>query len=185
MVVCMSDPSQPIPPPKEPRKQSGTLLAAIVIAVVLMMFGCGGACAGFLYLTVPQARQAMRDANLPFPEIAVAPAQNDWMTTRILSEVYTRALAVVVADKQVIERLGEPVLTDIEADELYRRTDMGALSLDGGEKEIQFDIKGPKGTGVVAVMSQGQTNITKITVTFGDGSSIDIPPPQPQPLMVR
>lgn len=194
----MSNPDQPLPPPKEPRRDSGTLLAAIVIAVVLMAIGCAGVCAGFLYYAVPRARTAMRQANLRVPGVAIAPPVNDWMETRTLSQIYTTALAAVVENKDVINALGEPIVTDLEAEELYRRTDAGVAGEGAleevilgsgppgsGPEQIEFDISGPKGAAVVAVSAAGPGSITKITVMLDDGATIDVPPPEQQPFIVR
>jgi hypothetical protein len=200
VIDAMSTPDQPLPPPKEPHKNSGTLLAAIVIAVVLMGIGCAGVCAGFLYYAVPRARVAMQQANLRVPSVAIGSSPNDWMETRTLSQIYTTGLAAVVENKDVIKTLGEPVVTDLEAAELFRRTDTseGALSdiilgaappgggpPGSGPEQIEFDISGPKGTAVVTVTAAGPQNLTKITVTLEDGSTIDVPPPEPQPFIVR
>ena len=184
----MSSPTPPVPPPKEPPRQSGTLLAAIVIALVLMVIGCAGACAGFFYFATPQARRALENANarlpdLGLPKVSMPSTANDWMATRMLTEVYTKALTAVTADKDVRERLGEPLLTDLEAEDLYRRTNTGELSPAG--EAIEFDILGPKGKGVVTVESKDQANIAKITVKFDDGTKIEVKPPEPQPFMVR
>lgn len=184
----MSTPTEPLPPPKEQRRQSGTLLAAIVIAVVLMAIGCAGACAGFFYFATPRVQVALQQANVRLPDIGlpnVAARQdaNDWMATRMLSEVYTKALAVVVADKRVIERLGDPLQTDIEAEELYRRINSGAFDAKG--ETIEFDILGSKGKGVVTVESKDQVNIEKVTVKFDDDTTIEVPPPEPMPFMLR
>jgi len=178
----MSTSGQPLPPPKEPRRNSGTLLAAIVIAVLFMALGCAGACAGVLYLALPRARVALEAADIEVPGITVQPEMNDWMATRTLSQIYTTSLAAVVTNISVIEHLGEPVMADIEAEELYRRKNTGAL---GSGEEISFDIKGSKAKGVVTVTAIGAENITKITVTFEDGSSVDLPLPEPQPFIVR
>jgi len=178
----MSTAGQPLPPPKEPRRNSGTLLAAIVIAVLLMLLGCAGACAGVLYLAVPRARVALEAADVEIPGITVQSPVNDWMMTRTLSQIYTTSLAAVVSNKDVIERLGEPVMADLEAEDLYRRKNTGAL---GSGEEISFDITGPRGKGVVTVTAYGAENIAKITVAFEDGSSIDLPLPEPLPFIVR
>jgi hypothetical protein len=184
----MTTPTEPLPPPKEQRRHSGTLLAAIVIALVLMIIGCAGACAGFFYLATPQAKKAMEQANVRLPDLGLpnVTAQqnvNDWMTTRMLSEVYTRSLAVVAANKAVIERLGEPLQTDIQAEELYRRINTGAFDQTG--ETIEFDILGSKGKGIVTVESKDQVNIEKITVRFDDDTTIEIPPPDPMPFNLR
>ena len=184
----MTTPTEPLPPPKEQRRNSGTLLAAIVIAIVLMAIGCAGACAGFFYFATPRVQVALQRANVRLPDVGlpnVAARQdaNDWMTTRMLSEVYTRSLAVVVANKEVIERLGEPLQTDIEAEELYRRINIGAF--DNRGETIEFDILGSKGKGVVTVESKDQVNIEKITVKFDDDSTLEVPPPDPMPFNLR
>ena len=101
--------------------------------------GCAGACAGVLYLaTSPRSRGSGSRPDIEVPGITVQPPDvNDWMTTRTLSQVYTSSLAAVVANKAVIERLGEPVLTDLEAEELYRRKPG-----DGGASKLSLILKG-------------------------------------------
>jgi Cytochrome oxidase complex assembly protein 1 len=184
----MSDPSQPLPPPKEPSRNSGTLLAAIIIAVVLMVIGCAGACAGFFYLATPRVQVALQQANVQLPDLGLPSVPmpstaNDWMTTRMLTEVYTKALWAVTADKNVIERLGDPLQTDIEAEDLYRRINTGTFDMAG--ETIEFDILGSKGKGIVTVESKDQVNITKITVTLDDGSKLEVEPPEQQLFIVR
>lgn len=178
----MSNPSEPLPPPKEPRRNSGTLLAAIVIAVVLMAIGCAGVCGGFLYFAAPQARQAMRQANLPVLRVPGRPDPNDWMTTRTLSEIYTNSLAAIAEHKPVTDALGIPVVPDLQADEIFRNTG-DPLSRQG--QSIEFDIQGPDGTAVVAVSAINPESITEIIVTLEDGSTIVVPPPEPKPFVVR
>ena len=184
----MTTPTEPLPPPKQQRRHSGTLLAAIIIAVVLMVFGCAGACAGFFYLATPQAKMAMEKANVQLPNLGLPNVTarqnvNDWMTTRMLSEVYTKSLAVVVANKEVIERLGDPLQIDIEAEEMYRRINTGAFDESG--ETIEFDILGSKGKGVVTVESKDQVNIEKVTVKFDDDTTLEVTPPDPMPFMLR
>jgi hypothetical protein len=131
---------------------------------------------------------ALKQANVQLPDlglpnVAMERDVNDWMTTRMLSEVYTKALAAVVADKAVIERLGDPLQTDIEAEDLYRRINTGPFNQQA--ETIEFDILGSKGKGIVSVESKDQVNITKITVTAGDGSKLEVKPPEQQPFMIR
>jgi hypothetical protein len=161
---------------------SGGSVAAIVIVALLATLTCAGVCAGVGYFAVPRAQTAIAKAKaIPQPPV------NDWWVSRVLSEVYTAALDTTVADKTVVERLGEPIETDIAAPDLFRRTRTG--DLDGMSETIEFDILGPKGTAVVTVdvagAGAGTMTVKSIRVTFSDGSEIDVPPPPPKDVQVR
>jgi hypothetical protein len=179
----MSSPQPKHPQSPQPSSSlSGGAVAAIVIGAMLATLTCAGVCAGIGYFAVPQAQSAIAKAKaIPQPPV------NDWWVSRVLSEVYTAALDTTVADKTVIEHLGEPVETDISAPELFRRTRTG--DLDGKSETIEFDILGPKGSATVTVevagAGAGTMTVKSIRVTFGDGSEIDVAPPPPKDVQVR
>jgi hypothetical protein len=82
----------------------------------------------------------------------------------------------VTTNAQVIDRLGEPM----EMNTWPQRQSAGELK-PGGET-FQFDVKGPKGVGIVSAVAtapdrQSPFHAAKITVTFSDGSVIDVTPP--------
>jgi hypothetical protein len=171
---------------------------AVGLAISLMMvLVCGGSIGGLLFFlarrgaSVAQQTQAMiqqAGVQTPLP-IAPAPPVYDWMTARVLAPVYTAALDAVASHAEVSQRLGEPIEPIEDADELYRRVGTGALQA-AGEK-IQFDIKGAKETAVVTVVADSESpsgpgmgysayRAAEITVTFRDGSTVQVPPPKEQ-----
>ena len=183
-------------------------MAAIVIGAFLASVAVFGLCAGVFTIGFPAAQTALRKANVPVPDVtinpggqvtitpaqplAVNPAVNDWWTQRVLADVYTHAVDTVVADKSVIERLGDPVETDIAAEELYRRVNTGALNT--ASETIEFDIFGPKGRGTVSVVAagavgagigSGPVQYKDIHVTLDDGTVIDVPPPPEKQINIR
>jgi hypothetical protein len=114
------------------------------------------------------------------------------MVRRELTHLYQTALESVVTDKALIDKLGDPIETAIDSDELFRREGMDSLDSLGvraptgawdpqGER-LRFDVQGPRGTGQVAVVSnQGGSDglqPAKITVTLRDGSSLEVRPLQ-------
>ena len=135
------------------------------------------------------ARDAMAQANLPIP--TPRPNWNDWMIQRVLSEVYSASVDVVVADERVIEELGDPVETDVNAAELFVRVNEGNLDAKG--EAIEFEVLGPQGRGTVRVTAtgagdfgrNGPIQVQEITVTLDDGTTIDVEPPPERTVQVR
>jgi hypothetical protein len=205
----MSAPDQNTPQPQEPsRALSAGAVAAIAIGAFLASVAVFGLCAGVFTVGFPAAQTALRKANVPVPEVtinpggqvtitpasplAVNPPVNDWWTERVLSDVYAHALDTVVANKTVIERLGDPVETDIAAETLYRRVNAGELNTTS--ETIEFDILGPKGRGKVSVVAagavgagigNGPVQFREVHVTLDDGTVIDVPPPPVQNINIR
>jgi hypothetical protein len=169
-------------PPQSPSGLSGGGVAAIAIVALLGSLTCAGVCAGIVSLAAPRAQSALQKA-----QAAARPPANDWWVLRVLSEVYTAALDAAVADQAVIERLGEPIETDVAAVELFRRMRTGALN--ASSETIEFDIVGPKGTAVVTVdvagAGAGPLRVQTIQVTFSDGSEIEVTPPPQRDVRVR
>jgi hypothetical protein len=183
----MNSPTQPASTPQPPSGGGGAVLVIVLGFLLIMVLGCGALCAGAFFVT-KQAANWPGPSPIPLPGIAASPDVNDWITDRTLAPVYTTALDAVASNLQVIERLGdsiEPVQQD-DTEALFRRLDSGSLK-PGGET-IEFDIKGSKGTGIVSVVATGVANgefrVAKITVTFSDGATIDVPPPPDQPAFV-
>jgi hypothetical protein len=184
----------PDPDHRQAQPARGGSWAVFLTVVMLVLFGWFSVCAGVAYLAFPPVRSALEYANVPVPRLPLGKlppqlAPNDWWTSRVLSEIYTRALNVVVEDPTVIERLGEPIEIDLEAEELYRRSQTGAVG--AGPETIEFDIKGPKGSAVVTVVSKGAgishrlLPIDEIKVTLEDGTVLDVPPPSDQQFAPR
>lgn len=173
---------------------SGGTIVALALGAIVATLLCGGIVGGTILWTVTRAPEMLEQANLPVPGFAPpAPtraAVNDWWIDRVLAQVYTTALDTVVADEQVIARLGEDVGVDIEADELYRREQTGPLAK---IETIEFEIAGAKDKAVVTVTVTGSDSkdlntslqFTDITVTLSNGSTIDVPLPSNQSVQIR
>jgi len=186
--------SQPGQPSLQPsRALSPAAVTAIVVGAFIATLTVAGLCAGVVSLGYPWARDAAGGASGMATKSAPMTQQGivDWMTQRILAEVYAAVVDQVVQDEEVIEALGEPVETDIAAAELYRRV---TGELDAASETMEFDIVGPKGRGVVRVvadaadatrMGAGGIQVVKITVTLEGGSVIDIKPPPGWNVQVR
>ena len=181
----------PINPPSTPVPQTlgGNRLTALIVGVLLVSLVLWSACAGLVYLASPGVRSSLQQANAKLPGAAQADP-NDWWTARVLSEVYTDALDAAVSHEGVIQRLGEPVEINLEAEDLYRRQKTGPLG-QAGIETIEFDLQGPKGKATVSVLSRGapqrgeMLQIERIEATFDDGTSIEIPPPPAAPFQPR
>jgi hypothetical protein len=195
----MSIPTQPRPSQPPPSGQKTLLIIVLVLLVLLLLGCCGAICAGMAaYLSLkPEAMRSVPQL-VTLPNVAVTPGENDWFTSRTLAPVYTTAIDTVSADKKVIEWLGEPIEPVERSDgELYRRKQPEADS--DGSETIEFDIKGPKGRGMVTAVARGGSvafaappggagpddlRVTMIRVTLKDGAVIDVPPPSDQPAFV-
>jgi hypothetical protein len=172
------------------RALSAGAIAALVVGALVASLAVFGLCAGLFFLGSLRVHDALEQANVPV--LAVRPNVNDWWTQRVLSEVYTASVDALVADKGVIERLGDPVETDIAAEELFVRVNTGEL--DPKHEAIEFDVLGPKGRATVRVTasgvgeySRGDTplQIKEIMVTLDDGTSIEVEPPPQRNVQVR
>jgi hypothetical protein len=188
----MSNPQQFSPAQKQPASGSGRAVAIVLVSFGLVtMLCCGGVCGG-LFLFVRSAPTTFAQVKSSIEEKMSAPLvqpkwADDWMAIEMLTRAYTTALDAVVADKRVIERLGDPIEPQNEPDKLFRREKQGSLGPQG--ETIEFDISGPMGKAVVRVVtgaasapafSYPWSRATKITVTFSDRSEIDVPPPKEQ-----
>jgi hypothetical protein len=153
----MSYPNQ-FGPPEQPSGGGGSVLLWVLLIVgLIVLLVCGGLCAG-CYVAVQRASKAIEEG------MEQAPL---WI-------VYFETQSAVEQDPQVIDRLGEPIEPDT-----YRRSVQGPLQR-GGET-IQYDITGPRGKAIVSAVAvaeaQDAWRVSKITVTFEDGSVVDVPPP--------
>jgi flagellar basal body-associated protein FliL len=158
----MSAPSQFSPPPQSSGGGSSALKIILIILAVLLI-GCGGLCAGCLYV----AGRTAKEAGKAFEEFAK------------LGTAYANTQSAVTSDPQVIDRLGEPIEMTSQA----KRQNTGEYNTSG--ETFQFDIKGPKGTAIVSAVATAPDKnspfkVTKITVTFSDGSVVDVQPPSEQ-----
>jgi len=159
-------------------------LMLLMAAGLITTLCCAGICGSALFYVSrfeknsSQAKASVR-SQLPRP-----PGQPDRMVTEMLMRAYTTALDAVVADKGVIERLGEPIEPDNDSDELFRRERRGRMTSE--DETIEYDISGPKGKAVVLVVSTGAIAppgrpplclAKKITVEFDNGTHIDVPSP--------
>jgi hypothetical protein len=187
---AMSTPTQFGLPQHQPGGNNNRILAIVLVTMGLAGMLCcgGGICGGVLFSVVrssPAVQQVTTSiqSKLPQPQPSMTSGW-DWMAMEQLARAYTMALDAVVADKQVIEKLGKPVQPVIESEQLFRRERNGALSNE--EEAIEFDIAGPKGKAVVRVVGVAATGppgaypwsqAKKITVTLSDDTEIDVPVP--------
>jgi hypothetical protein len=158
----MSMPSQFSPP------QPGggrTLVIVLLVVLGLVVLACGGLCAGCYFVVGRTSR-------------VVGKGLEEFAKSAALAPAYLSAMQAAISDPQVIDRLGEPI-TQTDHMVPYRRQGEGELRPAG--ETLQFDIRGPKGTGIVSVVAikgdDGAFHAAKITVTFGDGSVVDVPTP--------
>ena len=157
----MSAPSQFGPPPQRSGDGGRTVLVIVLVILGLMLLGCAGLCAG-CYVVARRAGES------------VSKGLEEGIKIALLTPAYAAAQEAVTTNAQVIDRLGEPV----EMNTWPQRQNAGELK-PGGET-FQFDVKGPKGIGIVSAVAtapdrQSQFRAVKITVTFADGSVIDVP----------
>ncbi len=182
----MSTPQQPAG-----RGPNLTLLVVLVVVGMSLLCCCGGLPFG-LFLMRARVQTAIEEMPkaIQLPTVTARPDANDWMTARALAPVYSTSLDAVTTDKNIIERLGQPIGPSLETDDLFRRKTNEDPDRSG--EKIEFDIKGPKGWATVTAVTSGSLSppspatseefrVAKITVTFKDGSVIDVPPPSDQP----
>jgi len=161
----MSAPSQfGSPQPSSGGGGSSVLVIVLIVGGVLLLV-CMGICGGCLYVAGKGAS-------------AVNKGIEEGLKQMQLMAAYAATEAAVRDNEQVKARMGEPI-TATE----YQRKSTGELQPAG--ETFQFDIKGPMGTAIVsAVATASDKNspfkVTKITVTFSDGSVVDIAPPSEQ-----
>jgi hypothetical protein len=185
----MSIPGPLNPPPARQTLRGGPLVR-LIVGVLLASFVVWGVCAGFVLLVLPDVRSSLQKGKAT-ALTATRGNPMDWWTARVLSEVYTRALDATTTHEEVIERLGEPVEIDLEAEDLYRRQGSEPLGQGDWTETIEFDLKGPQGKATVSVQSRGapqsgeMMRIQKIEVTFDDASTIEVEPPAAEPFHVR
>ncbi|MCI0357025.1 MAG: cytochrome c oxidase assembly factor 1 family protein [Planctomycetaceae bacterium] len=142
------------------------------MAFVATIF-CAGGLIGVAYLCLPRAQDALERANLMPRGVAIPFNRSAWMTQRVLGDVYKSSLDVVVADEQVIERLGEPIETDLAAPELYRRAARGTKL--AREETIEYELIGPKARATVSVTAAtSPMQIDEIKVTLEDGKVLEL-----------
>ena len=159
----MSHPSQ-FGPANQPSGGGGSSLLWILLTVALvLLLLCGGLCAGCVVMArrTGEAFKESFEEGLRQLQIAAALQATE---------------EAVRNDPQVKERLGEPIETITQP----QRFEPGKELNRAGET-LQFDVKGPEGTGIasaVAVAEGEGWRVTKITVTFEDGSVVDVPPPE-------
>jgi hypothetical protein len=177
----------------------------VTVAIGLTLFFCSGVTCGGLLFLVGRTKTTLAQVTTSIqqqvnPPLVAPQWANNWITTEYLTRIYTESLDAVIADKQVVERLGKSIEPVNEADELYRRiTETAAGSpaagdaalagavpyVNAGKETIEYDIKGSKGEATVTVEgsirsmqppgSFGEFRPTKITLKFKDGTEMDVP----------
>jgi hypothetical protein len=156
--MSSSSPSSP------PSGGGSSALKIILIILVVLALGCGGLCAGCVYMAKKGAEVVQKGAD---ELMRLAQLESAHQTTR----------QAVLADPRVVERLGEPLnVTE------PKRQGEGELKPRG--ETFQFDVSGPKGTAIVSAVATAGTGspfkVTTITVKFSDGATIDIAAPADQ-----
>jgi hypothetical protein len=151
----MSHPSQ-FGPSNQPSGGGGSSVLTILLIVgIILLLICGGLCAG-CYVVAQRTGAAIGQGLEQAPLIFV----------------HLQAAAAVSSNPEAIEKLGEPI-----EPQSYTRSATGPLQPAG--ETLQFDVKGPKGSGIVSVVAtkNGESwEPSKITLTLQDGTVIDIPP---------
>jgi hypothetical protein len=159
----MSHPSQFSPSPQQSGGGGTSVLVIVLVILGVLLVVCGGVCAGCVYLARSSVGVVQKGLEEGVKFVQLAPA-------------YKEANLAVMNNEQVIDRLGEPI-EPTEATPLFRHDGKGPLNKSG--ETFQFDVKGPKGTGIVSVVATGDADNVfhpaKITVTFSDGSVVDVP----------
>ena len=155
--------SLPGPTGSAPPSGRSSAMKIVLIVLAVLALGCGGLCAGCIYVASKGATEAGKAIN----EVVK------------MSGAYLAAENAVTHDPQVIERLGEPITKSNEP----KRQSTGELKPAG--ETFQFDVKGPKGVGIVSAVATAPDKtspfkVTKITVTFADGVAVEVQPPGEQ-----
>ena len=158
--------------------RKGVLLTALALAVAVV----GTAVAAFPQDSVKLYTGCLNSGgNITYVKEGDSPLQACSSPKQVvkLSGAYLAAENAVSHDPKVIERLGEPIAKSSDP----KRQNPGELKPSG--ETFQFDIKGPKGTGIVSAVATAPDKttpykVTKITVTFADGAAIDVQPPGEQ-----
>src|SRR5262245_12981496 len=157
----MSAPSQFGPSPQQSGGGGSSVMVIVLIILGVLVLACAGLCGG-CYIVARRAGES------------ISKGLEEGIKMALLSPAFAEAEEAARSHATVIERLGEPV----ELSGVPQRQSSGELKR-GGET-LQFDIKGPKGTAIVSAVATSTAinepfHAAKITVTFSDGSVIDIP----------
>jgi len=159
----MSNPSQYGPPPQQSGGGGTSVLMIVLIVLGVLVVMCAGLCGG-CYLVARKAGTA------------IGKGLEEGVKYVQLMPAYVEAQQAVASHQPAIDRLGEPIEPAATASP-FRHEGKGPLNKSG--ETIQFDVKGPKGTGIVSVVATGDENNifhpAKITVTFSDGTVVDVP----------
>ena len=165
----MSHPSQFSPAPQQSGGGGTSVLVIVLVILGVLVVVCGGLCAGCFYMVGKSATVVQKgiEEGVKFVQLAAA---------------YREANLAVMNNEQVLDRLGEPI-EPVEASQLFRHEGTGPLKKSG--ETFQFDVKGPKGTGIVSVVATADADNVfhpaKITVTFSDGTVVDVPAEAKEP----
>lgn len=181
----MSMPGKSSPPPPGSAGGKILLLSLVIVGVIGATCCCGGFVGlAFWLRSTPLAEQVL--ANMPGQQPVPAPNppwRSDWVVNQVLARHYTEALDLVAESPAVIAALGEPIEPQEmgEDGQLFQRQNTGDLN--PSFEAFQFPVAGPRGEGMVGVEAlpfagDGQYRLTKIIVTLGDGSVLEIPVPK-------
>jgi hypothetical protein len=174
---------QPVAPPQTQPQASRALrprtVAAIVVGAFAATIVCAAGIAGLTYLFLPRVQDALEQANLMPRGVPFRFNSNAWMTQRVLGDMYKVSLDAVIIDKEVVERLGEPIETDLSEPELYRRVTSGTKL--ARDETIEYDLIGPKARATVSVTASTRPmQIDEIKVTLEDGTVLEVKVAVPQ-----
>ena len=135
---------------QQPRgRWSALAVLAIVIGASATALVVAGLCAWLAYFDHSAAPEAVAMTGRQASALSDRLFVDERWVQRVLSEVYTAAVDKVVTDQSVMEKLGEPVETDVAAEALFRRDRKGDFSTKG--EAIAFDVIGPKGAALSAL----------------------------------
>jgi Fe-S cluster biogenesis protein NfuA len=162
----MSNPKQLERPPGD----GGNRVFIIVLAVLGgLLVLCGGLCAGCLVIARTASQAIQKEAESALQEINERRVELE----QELATAYAGAIMAAEAHPVVVERIGKP----IELGDPHRIAREGQLDPSG--EQIQFDIEGPKGKGVISAIAVKEGDVwraTQIKVTFDNAETIEVPP---------
>ena len=151
---------------EKPRSSGGSSWLVVLLVILgLIVLTCGGLCAGGIYVGQRTVATAGK-------------AAGEFITYLALMPAFAATQQAVNSDLQVRDRLGEP----INAVAMPTRENVGVLNPKG--ETFQYDITGPKGTAIVSGVATGDGTtwrVSQITVTFSDGSVVNVSAPENQP----
>jgi hypothetical protein len=155
--------------PQPQGRGTNVMMIVIVIAVVALLM-CGGICGGCVVLYTRVATRVQKELQGVADEV-----NRDRALEKELIKAYVEATMAAEAHPPIVERLGTPL--DLGEPQRFRR--YGELDPTG--EAFGIEIVGPKETAVLngtAVKQGEQWHASQATVTFKDGSKLDVALPK-------